>query len=156
MTREPESDLKERARRDLARLREAVTGKRHWVYLTDDPAAALALRRSAAGALFVAALVCITATGDVFPCAALAVPKKLWPPSEARRVAAAAAAGRAKVPDAGVLRGGADLLPISRRPERIAIFLQQLLDGTVTADPPACPGPFRSPRPDQEKPDGAN
>jgi hypothetical protein len=136
MTSNELDDLRERTRRDLALLCSAVTGKQHWVFLTDDAAAAQALRRSAAGALFVEAVVVLTATGDVFRCAALAVLKSLWPPSEARRVAAAAAAGRARLPDVCVFRGGTDLVPISRRPERIAIFIQQILDGTVTADPP--------------------
>jgi hypothetical protein len=145
MVCESHDDLRERTRRDLALLCSAVTGKKHWVFLTDDPAAARVLRLAAAGALYVEAVVTITSTGDAFRCAALAVPKGLWPPSEARRVAAAAAAGRARLPDVDLFRGGTNLFPISRRPERITAFLAQIFAGTVTADPP--PGTGGAPAP---------
>ena len=47
----------ERARRDWARLRDAINNETHWVFLTDDARAANTLSRSAAGAIFVEVVV---------------------------------------------------------------------------------------------------
>src|SRR5262245_38951752 len=94
MTIEPNDPLA-RARADLERLRAVIVEETHWVFLTDDLRAAETLRASAGSdALFVVAMMNLTARGETFPIAVLAVGKAVWSSSTAMRVANAAAGRR--------------------------------------------------------------
>lgn len=130
------NDLIARARRDLARIREAINNETHWVYLTDDPDTAETLRKSASGAIFVETVIHFTDRREAFTLAVLAVSKKAWPPSAAARGAAAAVGKRGKAPDAAAVRNGMDSFMLSEDTHRLALVWQAIREGKLSAEPP--------------------